>query len=360
MSSFARHWLSATALLVCWVAGLSAAELRLRSECRPAGPLVRLGDLADVFAEKPEQAAALRQIELFPSPVAPQQRFLQVRELQDLLILRGVNLAEHQFSGASQVAVQGVSQPKAPHETPEADPQTQAPSPSLVHQVSRRACEAVAQYLKAQAGNDANWIVTGEVDAAAVRLLANPRTSLTVAGGNSPWTGAQQFELVVGTARGAVRVPFAARVTVPDAVVVVTRSLPRGAAIHAGDVELQTAPAAAEGAEGIHNVEDVVGRETTRALPAGKVVAADAIRPALLVHRGEIVTVYARTSGITIRTTARCRDDGSQGDLVGVESLLDRGTFFARVSGIREVEVYGRGNRVDTATSGDLSGVVRR
>ncbi len=68
----------------------------------------------------------------------------------------------------------------------------------------------------------------------------------------------------------------------------------------------------------------------------------DDLRPPLWVHRGDVVTVYANTAGIRIRTTARARDDGSQGELVAVESLLDRSTYYARVSGIREVEVFAR------------------
>ena len=64
-------------------------------------------------------------------------------------------------------------------------------------------------------------------------------------------------------------------------------------------------------------------------------------------RRGEVVTVYARASGIRVRTVARSRDDGGEGELVSVESLADRSTFYARVSGIREVEVYARAARAD-------------
>jgi flagella basal body P-ring formation protein FlgA len=67
------------------------------------------------------------------------------------------------------------------------------------------------------------------------------------------------------------------------------------------------------------------------------------------VHRGEVVTVYARTAGIQIRTVARAREDGARGELVAVDSLLDHSGFHARVSGIREVEVYARSPRVETA-----------
>ena len=88
----------------------------------------------------------------------------------------------------------------------------------------------------------------------------------------------------------------------------------------------------------------------------------DALRTPALVRRGDVVTVYARSAGIRVRTAARARDDGSQGDLVSVESLLDRSTFFARVSGIREVEVYARSraSRRPRPAAGDRSSAVER
>ena len=73
----------------------------------------------------------------------------------------------------------------------------------------------------------------------------------------------------------------------------------------------------------------------------------DCLRPPLAVHRGEVVTVYAQSGAIRIRTNARARDEGSVGELVAVESLLNRSTYYARVSGIREVEVYARPTQVE-------------
>ena len=55
------------------------------------------------------------------------------------------------------------------------------------------------------------------------------------------------------------------------------------------------------------------------------------------------MTVYARSAGLRVRTTARAKDDGSVGDLIAVDSLLNKQSFFARVSGIQEVEVFAHG-----------------
>jgi flagella basal body P-ring formation protein FlgA len=67
-----------------------------------------------------------------------------------------------------------------------------------------------------------------------------------------------------------------------------------------------------------------------------------------LVQQNDVVTVYARAAGVQVRTQARARDAGSLGDLIAVESISDRKTYFARVSGIQEVEVDAHGTGAES------------
>ena len=65
---------------------------------------------------------------------------MRVREIQDLLLLRGVNLAELQFSGASEITVQ----------TMVVRPRTvtvKAVSPGTILKSKKRVCEALLKYL---------------------------------------------------------------------------------------------------------------------------------------------------------------------------------------------------------------------
>ena len=73
---------------------------------------------------------------------------------------------------------------------------------------------------------------------------------------------------------------------------------------------------------------------------ADRPLEASHVRAPLLVRKREVVTVVARHGGVRVRTMARARDDGSLGDIVAVESLADRQSYFARVSGVRQVEIY--------------------
>ena len=120
-----------------------------------------------------------------------------------------------------------------------------------------------------------------------------------------------------------------------------TRALPRQSTIRTGDVAMQRGVKTDDkGAAPFTRLEDVIGMETTQVLSAGKYLDADDVRPPVMVRRGDVVTVFVRSAGLLVRTTGRARDDGSTGDLIAIESLLNRQSFFARVTGIQEVEVF--------------------
>jgi flagella basal body P-ring formation protein FlgA len=318
----------------------AAAELRLRSQCTPAGAVVTLGDVAEIASTDARQAAALAAIELFPAPAASEEKTVRVREVQDLLLLRGINMAEHQFSGSSEVVVQvGAPLSHAAAARPV--------SSAEIQRTKRRLSEALIKYLNERSASQQAWGIEFELTAADARLFADPVAPIQVAGGMAPWTGPQRFELAVSGRQGPARATIDATVRVIGPVVVAVHSMARGEVIREGDVVLQRpasgSPTAADKLPGaLHSLDQALGHELVRTIGANTAVTADALRQPLSVHRGEVVTVVARAGGIRIRTNARAREDGSVGELVAVESLLNRSNYYARVSGTREVEVFAR------------------
>ncbi len=318
----------------------AAAELRLRAQCNPAGPVVRLGDVAEIDSADAGQAAALAAIELFPTPTTGEQRIIPVREIQDLLLLRGVNLTEHRFSGSSEVTIETVvARPNSAALKPVPPAETQ--------RIKRRVGEVLVKYLSEHAAAPQTWSVEFELSEAQARALADPVRAINVAGGCSPWTGPQRFALAIEGGKEPAQVTVDANVRIIAPVVVALRPLARGAVVREGDVELQHLAAAEKIGGALRAVEDAIGRELVRPVASGAAVSCDCLRQPLAVHRGEVVTVYAQSGAVRIRTNARSRDEGSVGELVAVESLLNRSTYYARVSGVREVEVYARPPRVE-------------
>jgi len=334
--------LTAVGIALVWAAPARSAGLRLRAECRPQRPVVTLGDVADVVAADPDEAETLASIELFPTPPPGGKRFLRPREIQDLLLTRGLNLLEHEISGASQVVVLGAE------EGAETAGDARVPV-SVAKRAEHRIREAVVRYLEEYVSDDQAWTVDIRFDDEHARLVASAGSEISVRGGMPPWVGSQRFQITVDSADGPVRFDVDARVALPPSVVVAARSLPRGAVICAADVALRRGSQADAESEGFRSVDEVVGKQTARAVPAGNILDRSSVRQPLLVRRGEVITVYARSAGIRVRSTARAREDGSLGDLIAVESLLDRAAYFARVSGIQEVEVYARATQAGRA-----------
>ncbi len=312
------------------------------------GPVVTLGDVAEVLTADARQADRLAALELFPAPPPGTKRYLRLREIQDLLLARGVSPLEHRITGASQVVLLGVGEGE---EAETAD--RGLASASVTGRAQRRVGEAVARYLQSRVSAAEPWTVDVDLTPAQARWVASGRAEISARGGAPPWVGAQRFEVWARSPEGPVRFHVDAQIAPPASVVVAAESLARGAVIRPADLRLEQGGVMEEASDAFHAIDQVVGQETTRVIPMGTILDRKSIRPPLLVRRGERVTVSARSAGIQVRTRAKARQEGSLGDLIEVESLTDRAAYFARVCGVQEVEVYARATRAEPAAASD-------
>ena len=359
--------LAAAAVTSPLAGGATGAEICFKPQCQLSEPVVRLGDLADIVGTDAATRQRLEAMELMPAPPPATRRSLRAKEVVDLLRLHGVTLSGYRLSGANQVVVEV--------ETRRSDlVEAAKPNRFAVRRATTRVRDAIVGYLQTVAAGQEAWQVGVTLDPTQVGRLAEGRGALQVAGGVAPWVGRQIFAIHAVDADGAGPFRVVADVSLPPAAVVAVRSLPPGVRIAASDVQLTRVATSSSGRFGTANVlrslDHVVGRETTRAVTAGQVFDRTLLRRPILVRRSDVVTVYARTPGIRVRTSARAREDGSQGDLIMVESLADRRRYFARVTGPREVDVYAGGaqgspsapahTQVSTGGSQNASGPVNR
>ena len=313
----------------------TTAEIQLKPQAAATAAVVRLDDVAEILSNDPQAIVGLGSIELFPAPAVGAQRFVRLREIQERLVSHGINLAEHSFSGASQVSVSVAQAPKEKKPLPE----RRAPAPHGDR--AEQAIEAtIVHYLEEQVTAAADWTVAVELEDEQARQVTQAGKPLSVQGGASPWIGEQQFEVAFASPEGLRQVSVKAQVSLPPAIVVCRQAVARGTVLCEADVSLQQVDASQITQDLYSAVEEVLGKQTTRALQPGQPLVKSDVRSPLLVHRGEVVTIYSRAAGVQIRTAGRARDEGSLGDLVTIESLSDRKTFFARVSGIQEAEVF--------------------
>ncbi|HXT60124.1 MAG TPA: hypothetical protein VN699_15905, partial [Pirellulales bacterium] len=144
----------------------SAAELKLRHECRCSHALVRLGDVAEIHAADPEQSKTLAAVELFPAPAQGQHRFVRAREIQDILALRGLNLSQHRLSGASRLEIRGAEAPSLA-----GAPAPRPLSALAIGRASERVQKAVVAYLQKNVSPTEPWKVEVKLDADQARSV---------------------------------------------------------------------------------------------------------------------------------------------------------------------------------------------
>jgi len=313
-----------------------AAVIRLHTEHRATKSIVRLGDVADVESADAEEAARLESLELLPAPAAGRTQEVTLRDIQDALARHNLNPVSHLFSGAGRVAVSGPAAART---------QTAAfLTTSQTRRAEDRVGQAIGEYLQARVA-PGHWDVELELNEAQADAVSSHHEAVSVSGARELPEGRVRFDVVLQSMTGPVGFFVDADVSQAPAVVVATRPIPRGAKVRATDVELQHAAPPRGEKVMFSTVEAVIGMEVTRAIRAGQVLDDRSVQPVVLVRRRDVLTVYSRAGGIEVRTTARAVDDGSLGELIAVESLTNRKSFFARVSGPQTVEVVAQALR---------------
>jgi flagella basal body P-ring formation protein FlgA len=321
-------------------AAASAADVTLREKAAPRGPIVTLGDLAEVRAEVDSTAKVLADTPLMAAPAPGSRQHLRAAQVRDLLSASGVNVRELRFAGAQAVTL---LTPEAG--LPAADSASTATEPSGLRPSDQLADEIV-RYLRQQSGYDL-WDVRVAVDHRVPALPAAARVIVT--GGKAPWTGRQRF--TVSWEANAQGVAVSADVARVQMVAVALRQIERGDLVRMTDVELR--PQAGNlPLQAAASTDAVVGKEAVQTIRNGSVVLTSQVRAPFVVARGERVAVRARAAGVTVRTYAVAEQDGAMGDLVmvrSVDSKKDR--YPARVTGVRELEVFAGGaSAADVAT----------
>ena len=330
------HALAGVAALFVAIASVSqAAEVHLRRDCRCTGALVTLGDVAEIYSNNPREKAQLAAVELFPAPSAGSSRLVRLREVQDVLTQRGVDLRQCRLSGASSVNVVA----SAPQTTVRATPK---------RNVQGEAESNIVEYLNRVAGF-AQWQVRLNITGDLQRAMSGGEQIVRINGGRDPWVGSQRFTIVVSDGTATRDLPIVANVQRAMVVVVPVRALSRGQIIQASDVQLQTIESSANYPNALASIQQAIGQETTRALPANRPMQRGDTRAPLLVTKGSVVTVFARSPGIQVRTSAKALEDGARDDVIKLQRLDDRHEHYvARVVGHKEVEILAGSPRVES------------
>jgi len=315
---------------------LWSATLRLRSEFMADKSLVTLGDVVAIDECDPETRDSLSSLVLFPAPPMGEARFVSRDEIRDLLILRGIDVRMHDWTGASQIRI--VTSPKAAPAS-----EVEKNGSRLRRRAEERFRTTLDTYWRQSFPDspkygfeftlspaDINWF--SAIDARVAIKNVQPLSSDT-------WI--VEVRTQVGQDERVSRIEV--RLTRQAQLVLAARPLSRDVIITSSDVMLGDQIEATD-AENAVRIEDVVGKQLTVSIPAGKPIPRSALRDPVVIRRGDVVQVVVRAPGLTVRTAGRAKDDGVLGRLVPVETLESKGkTIMARVAGPKEVEIFAVG-----------------
>jgi flagella basal body P-ring formation protein FlgA len=104
-------------------------------------------------------------------------------------------------------------------------------------------------------------------------------------------------------------------------VLVLRRAMTRGESVGAADVNVQTRTLAGLASPYFSKISDLEGRVTRRPLPEGTAVTTEAMNAALLIHRGQTVTLTWAMGGIEVRAPGLAMSDAAAHQRVRVQNL---------------------------------------
>ena len=328
------------AALVASVTPAPGANLVFREKSSHQGTMIRLGDIADIATASSAELKDLSTTILLPAPAPGTLQYLHRDQIRDLLVSRGFDLHGIEMTGATVVELGAAN--------PQVEPENQIVQPVLTEQEAADLLQAaIQQYLAERTGHD-RWKVKTSLDTTAYLRVASLGAELQIYGGRRPWTGRQQFQIAGRDSQE--RTVVVANVIKIQPVVILLRDLASGELVRATDVEIGLHEGSLSSTT-ITQLSQAIGMQARRSIQAGKILLESHLSAPLQVERGETVTVFARTAGITVRTYAVALEDGARGELIQVETLDGKERFAARVSGRRQLEVLASGTTVSDYAS---------
>jgi flagella basal body P-ring formation protein FlgA len=313
-----------------------AAVIQLRRSASVSTTVVRLGDVADVLDNNPETVRTLKQIMLAPAPAAGRQVRLDFDVIRSRLQRLGINLAHLEFSGARFVTVSAAM--------PAQKDGLRGASRNVAKWKHERAqrliSEAIRQYLRLRAPELGNTVVVVDFEKKDVPLILKGAVSgYEIRDASPPWNVPQMLSVLFMDQKEKIhKVRVRCRISQQPRILTVKYTVPRGHVLQTSDLvwsQVETAGA------GLTQIEDVVHKETTRTIRKDKPILRKDIRSIPLVRMNDIVTVYSRRPGITVREQLKARSEGSMGEHITLVTLDRRQKVLARVTGYHEAEVLG-------------------
>jgi flagella basal body P-ring formation protein FlgA len=130
-----------------------------------------------------------------------------------------------------------------------------------------------------------------------------------------------------GEADVALTALFAVKVRAP----VATHDLPRDERVTSVDLAVEWVDIGRSGVRFALRADELIGRVLTRPVAMGETVPLGAVTKELVVHRGQLMRLVLRGSGLEIASTAKALASGAVGDTIEVQQATTKKHLSARI-----------------------------
>lgn len=140
---------------------------------------------------------------------------------------------------------------------------------------------------------------------------------------------------------GPVRKGISGRAPAIVEAVVATRTIRPGETLSPDDLTLAAMPVGQVPQGPVTAITDAAGMSAKTSIPAGRAVAADALRPQLAIRRNDPVTLAYESDYLRLTARGKALGDGAPGEIVAVLNATGGSVVEGRVAGPGLVRVEG-------------------
>lgn len=249
----------------------------------------------------------------------------------------GVNLGRIRLGGSTCTIRSATPQPASPSADPKSSPKDR-PAPEVVDVSSQPTVRVLiarrlaALYSVEPSDLRLRFIPTSPEDESLLTVRTDDGRRFEVSPGGSSLSGrlGARVEIYSGD-RLVLSRAIGIEALVRREACIATASVARGDVVTDADIEVESRwIAPSTDAPPVRTA--VVGQSARRRIEPGRVIGPDDIRPAIMVERGDEVSVHTLSGGIVLKSKARATEQGREGDMIDVRREGSKKSFLARVS----------------------------
>lgn len=312
-------WISASWAVAPVHANQVLCRIKMLKAATVTGPMVKLNDIAEVFASDSGLKDKLAHTVIVRSPGAGQIRWVMkeqvVRQLQSL----GLQPNQWQLSsdGPTKVMLQ--------RSTLEAD----------------KIRIAVERHIRQGAPWSPEQMKIREIKFKRDLQIPHGKVFLSVTTPkHSDWLGAVLFNVDVQVnGRLIQRVSVPANIEVWSDVIVAAKPLGKYQPINAQDIKVVQMNLARVASNAVLDDKQIIGQRAKRNIAVNSVLRSDQVELSPLVKRGDRVQAIATSSGLKISVQAVVKESGAKGEMVRVLNLRSKKVIHAQVVDAQTVSV---------------------